>query len=67
MTMKITLCEECLTNYFSKETHHTLSWDKYVLWWRLNDTPNIPQTRDQNLRENHISTISQKLSSKAFL
>ena len=59
-------CEECLTNYFSKETHYTLSWDKYVLWWRINDTPNIPQTRDQNLRKNYVSTISQKLTNKAF-
>lgn len=59
-------CVECLTNYFSNETHYTLSWDKYILWWRLNDTPNIPQTRDQNLRENHISTMSQKLTNKAF-
>ena len=59
-------CEECLRNFFSKETHHILSWDKYVLWWRLNDIPNIPQTQDKNLRDDYISTIYQKFANKPF-
>ena len=27
-----TICEEDLMNFFSKETHYTLSWDSYILW-----------------------------------